>query len=121
VDWKTIEAAADAAVLGAFGEEVRHHPMTSSGTIDTTRPVQLFRAVLHTPHPAGTISLGNNLVTTFTSAEAALVVNRADYPSMVFKVKDKIKGMDLPGQPFWEIKTINDRFSSILILALNQV
>ena len=115
-----MEAAADAAVVGGFSELVRHAPMTSSGTVDTSRPAQEIRAVLHTPNPVGTINIGNGLTTTFAAAEAALVINRADYPTIVFKTKDKIRGLDLPGQPWWEVKNVNDRFSSIIILSLNQ-
>lgn len=120
MDWKKLEAATDLAVLGAFGELVRHSPLTSSGTVDSTRPLQDIRAVLHTPNPAGTINIGNGLTTTLSAAEAALVINRADYPGIVFKAKDKIRGLELPGQPWWEVKTVNDRYSSVIILALNQ-
>jgi hypothetical protein len=120
MDWKSIEAAADAAVIAAFGETVRHHPMTSSGAADATRPVADIRGILHTPAAAGAISLGSGIITTLSASEGALVVNRADYPTTVFKQKDKIRGLELPGQPWWEIKTVNDRFSSILVLVLNQ-
>lgn len=121
MDWRALEAATDLAVLGAFDELVRHSPMTSGGTVDSTRPLQDIRAVLHTPTPAGTISLGNNLVTTFTAAEGALVVNRADYPGIVFRARDRIRGLELPGSPWWEVKAVNDRFSGVIILTLNQV
>ncbi|MGE8103555.1 hypothetical protein ACQKP1_07660 [Allorhizobium sp. NPDC080224] len=120
MDWKKLEAATDLAVLGAFSELVRHAPMTSSGTIDSTRPAQDIQGVLHTPTPAGTINIGNGLTTTVSAAEAALVVNRADYPGIVFKAKDRIRGSELTGQPWWEVKTVNDRYSSVIILALNQ-
>lgn len=118
--WKSLEALNDRMVLGANDELVRHSPMTSSGTLDTSRPIQDIRAVLHTPNPAGTINIGNGLTTTLAAAEAALVVNRADYPSIVFKARDRFRGLELPGQPWWECKTVNDRFPSIVILALNQ-
>jgi hypothetical protein len=118
--WKHLEALSDRMVLGAYDELVRHAPMTSSGTSDSTRPIQDIRGVLHTPTPVGTISLGNNLVTTFAAAEAALVINRADYPNIVFRVRDRIRGLELPGVLWWEVKSINDRFSSVIILALNQ-
>lgn len=121
MNWKQLEAATDVAVLGAFSELVRHAPMTSGGTVDSTRPLQDIRAVLHTPTPAGTISLANNIVTTFAAAEGALVVNRANYPGIVFRARDRIRGLELPGQPWWEVKAVNDRFSGVIILTLNQV
>lgn len=120
MDWKQIEAAADAAVIGQFGELVRHSPMTSSGVADTTRPVAEIRGLLHTPAAAGAISLGAGMMTTLSASEGALVIERAKYPSTVFKAKDKIRGLELAGTPLWEVKSVNDRFSSIVVLVLNQ-
>ena len=120
MSWHELEAAADAAVIGGFSELVRHAPMTSSGTVDTTRPVADIKGVLHTPNPVGTINIGNGLTTTFAAAEGALVVQRADYPDRVFRARDKIRGLELPGLPWWEVKNVNDRYTSIVILALNQ-
>ena len=53
MDWKAMEAACDQAVFGAFGETVRHAPMTASGTVDTTRPALDIKGVLHTPAAVG--------------------------------------------------------------------
>nr|CAD6606406.1 hypothetical protein RKHAN_01866 [Rhizobium sp. Khangiran2] len=113
-----MEAAADAAVLGAFDESVRHLPQ-KNGTADPGRPVQNIRGVLHTPKPVGTINIGNGLTTTFTAAESELVLNRADLPTITFQVGDVIRGNDLPGTPLWEVKAVNSRYSSIITLALN--
>jgi len=118
-NWKALEALNDRMVLGVNDEEVRHLPQ-KSGTADPGRPVQNIRGVLHTPNPAGTINIGNGLTTTLSAAEAALVVNRVDYPAIVFRTGDVIRGNELLGTPLWEIKTVNDRYSSIIVLALNQ-
>ena len=119
MDWRALEAATDAVVLRAFGEEVRHLPQ-KNGTADPGRPVANIRGVLHTPTPEGTINLGNGLVTTMTAAEAAFVVERASYPTINFQKGDVIRGNDLPGTPLWEVKNVNGRFSSVIIVALNQ-
>lgn len=119
MDWKAIEAACDQAVFGAFDEDCRHLPQ-KNGTADPGRPVTNLRGVLHTPSPEGTINIGNGLTTTMAASESALVVQRSQYPGVVFKKLDIIRGNDLPGTPLWEVKNVNDRFSSIIILALNQ-
>jgi len=119
-NWKQLEAIGDRLVLGGNDELVRHAPMTSSGTVDSSRPIADIRGVLHTPNPAGTINIGNGLTTTLSAAEAALVVNRALYPTTIFKARDKIRGLELPGLPWWEGKTVNDRFSGIVVVALTQ-
>lgn len=118
-NWKALEALNDRMVLGANDEEVRHLPQ-KNGTADPSRPVQNIRGVLHTPNPAGTINIGNGLTTTLTAAEAALVVDRTAYSTIIFRTGDVIRGNELPGTPLWEIKTVNDRYSSIIVLALNQ-
>ena len=121
MNWKALEAATDKAVLSTFGELVRHAPMNPSGKPDTTRSTRDIRGVLHTPTPAGTINLANGIVTTISASESALAINRADYPDLVLKQRDRIRGLELPGQPWWEVKTVNDRFSGVIVVALNQV
>ena len=117
-NWKALEALNDRMVLGAYDELVRHSPMKNA-VADPSRPLADIRAVLHQPTPAGTVNLGGNFITTVSAAEGALVINRADYPDRVFRSGDKIRGLEMPGQPWWEVKTVNDRFSGILVLVLN--
>ena len=119
MDWRALEAATDSAVIGAFDEEVRHLPQ-KNGTADPGRPVTNIRGVLHTPSPEGTINIGAGVVTNMAASESALVVQRSAYPGVVFRKLDIIRGNDLSGTPLWEIKTVNDRYSSIVVLTLNQ-
>lgn len=119
VDWRILEAKADSTIGATFGEEVRHLPQ-KNGAADPGRPVTNLRGVLHTPSPEGTISIGAGIVTNMAAAEAALVVQRADMGTVEFSKGDVVRGNDLPGTPLWEIKTVNDRYSSIVVLTLNQ-
>ncbi len=119
MDWRALEAATDAAVIGAFDEEVRHLPQ-KNGTADPGRPVTNLRGVLHTPSPEGTINIGAGVVTNMAASEGALVVQRADLGAVIFRKGDVIRGNELAGTPLWEIKTVNDRYSSIIVLTLNQ-
>lgn len=119
VGWRALEAGVDRTIGAAFDEAVRHFPQ-KNGAVDTSRPIQDIRGILHTPSPEGTINIAAGMVTNLAAAEAALVVQRALYPTVVFKKLDKIRGNDLPGTPFWEVKNVNDRFSSIIVLTLNQ-
>lgn len=119
VDWRALEAKVDQKIGATFGEEVRHLPQ-ENGTTDPGRPIAVIRGVLHTPTPAGTINIGGGVVTSMSASEGALVVERALYPDVVFRPLDRIVGIDLPGNPQWEVRTVNDRFSSIIVLVLNQ-
>ena len=119
VNWRTLEAKADRTIGATFDEEVRHLPQ-KNGTADPGRPVTNLRGVLHTPSPEGTINIGAGVVTNMAASEGALVVQRADMGAVIFRPKDVIVGLDLDGSPKWEIKTVNDRYSSIIVLTLNQ-
>lgn len=119
VDWRVLESKVDKTIGATFGEEVRHQPM-KSGAVDDTRPVSNFKAVLHTPTPEGTIQIAGGIVSSANAAEAALVIQRADVPGVVFRKLDKIRGSELAGLPWWEVKAVNDRYTSIIILTLNQ-
>lgn len=119
VNWRTLEAKADQTIGATFGEEVRHLPQ-KNGTADPGRPVTNLRGVLHTPSPEGTINISAGVVTNMAASEAALVVQRAEYPTITFKKLDLIRGNDLPGTPLWEVKAVNDRYTSIVVLSLNQ-
>lgn len=120
VNWRIIEAKVDKTIGDTFGEEVRHFPYKKDGTVDSSRPITTIRGVLHTPSPEGTINIGESIVTNMAASEGALVVQRADMGAVIFRPKDVIQGIDLPGDPRWEIKTVNDRYSSIVVLTLNQ-
>lgn len=119
VNWRALEAACDAKVVGGYSELVRHSPM-KNGVADTTRTAREIRGLLHTPAAAGAITLGDGMMTTLAASEGAMVIERAKYPDVVFAAKDKIRALDLPGAPVWEIRIVNDRFSSIIVLVLTQ-
>lgn len=120
-NWRELEALTDRIVGDAFGEAVRHFPKTSNGATDGSRAIQDITGILHTPSPEGTINLGAGMVTTLAASESALVVERSRYPDVVFKAKDTIRSLDRSGSPVWEVKSIKARYSSIIILVLNQV
>ena len=119
VNWRALEAACDAKVVAGYSELVRHSPM-KNGVADPTRTAREIRGLLHTPAAAGAVSLGDGMMTTLAASEGALVVERAAYADVAFAVKDKIRALELPGTPAWEVRIINDRFSSIVVLVLTQ-
>lgn len=120
MDWRALEAATDAIVVRAFAEPVRHSPM-KNGTSDPTRPQQTIQAVVHHPNAEGSISLGNGMITTLSASGAALVIERAAYPDILIKTKDKVRASTVAGTFAWyEVKSVSDRFSSILVAELNE-
>lgn len=120
--WKSLESLTDKIVGQTFGEPVRHVPFKSDGSVDTTRPTTELMGVLHSPNADGTVSFGNGMISTISSSESALVLNRADYPTLVIRKKDKIRALsDTGAHIFYEVSRMSDRFSSILVVHLGQV
>lgn len=117
MDWKALEAMGDRIVIGAYAEAVVHRPL-KNGSSDPSRPQQSIKGVLHAPNADGTVSLGNGMITTIATTETALVINRADYPTIDIRQNDEFRATDMPGQPFYEVKRISDRFSSIIVVHL---
>ncbi|WP_412048644.1 hypothetical protein ACK6D9_11650 [Hoeflea sp. Naph1] len=124
MDWRAIEAATDAIVLRAFSESVRLSFM-KNGVTDPHRPLQDIMAVIHNPAPEGTISLGAGVITRVSAGNAALVIERAAYPDLFIPntptEKTRVRANDRDGTPWWEVKSVSDRFSSILVAELNEL
>lgn len=119
MDWAALEALTDKIVLPFFSENVRHSPMTTAGVSDPSRPQQIIRGVLHSPNADGTVSLGNGMITTIATTETALVIRRADYPTIDIRTTDKFRALDLPGTPLYDVSRISNRFPSIMVIHLN--
>ena len=120
MDWRALEAATDAVVVRAFSEPVRLS-FLKNGVADPARPLQDIQAVLHHPNAEGAISIGNGMITMVSASGAALVIERAAYPTVVLKTGDKVRASNATGLTVWyEVASVSDRFSSILVAELNE-
>lgn len=120
MDWRALEAATDAVVVRAFSEPVRLS-FLKNGTPDPARPARDIQAVVHHPNAEGSISIGNGIITTLSAAGSALVIERAAYPGIVLKAGDRVRASNVAGVLVWyEVKSVSDRFSSILVANLNE-
>lgn len=120
MDWRALEAAGDAIVVRAFSEPVRLS-FLKNGTIDPDRPAQNIEAVVHHPNAEGSVSLGGGMITMLSASGAALVIERAAYPGIILEAKDRVRASNATGVLVWyEVKSVSDRFSSILVAELNE-
>lgn len=120
MNWLALEAMTDRIIGNAFGEQVRHSPI-KNGVADSSRPLQDIRAILHHPSVDGAVSLGNGMVTTISASQHALVVDRSLYPGIVIKSGDRVRANARPSTPWFEVKSVSDRHSGVLIVTLNEM
>lgn len=115
-----IQAMTTAAVDGVMGESVRHYPL-ADGIQDQMRQTRIFTAVVRSA-PVDDQSFqggrsqqwGSRIASGAT--EAHIVPDDPVVPHL--RQHDKVRLMDRPGQPFFEILTITDRRSGRVILSL---
>jgi len=119
MDWRAIEQMTDLIIGNAFGESVRHSPI-KNGVADASRPLQDIKAILHHPSVDGAVSLGNGMITTISASQHALVIDRSLYPGIVIKSGDRVRANARSGTPWFEVKSVSDRHSGVLIITLNE-
>jgi hypothetical protein len=120
-NWHRLEQGLDRNIGRAFGEAVRFCPMTASGRADPVRLSQNISGVLHLPADDGIVNIGaghGEFSTTVAGCDAALVVQRSLFPDLVAREGDKIQAIEGPGTPWYKVSRVNNRYSSILVVAL---
>lgn len=115
-----IQAMTTAAVDGVMGESVRHYPL-ADGIQDQMRSTRIFMAVVRSEpvddrgfQGAGSRQMGARVAAGPTEAHVALAEPVVPH----LRQHDKVRLMDRPGKPFFEILTITDRRSGRVILSL---
>ncbi len=115
--WRKLERSLDSRVNRLFGETVRHSPQ-KSGKSDPSRVISDIRAVLHFGGD-DSFSAGTGLRARLNAGEAELVLNRADHPDLKILPGDLIRATDRQNEWF-EVKSISDRYSGLIVASLNQ-
>lgn len=118
VNWRKLEAMVDQKIGQSYGESVRLSFMKGQ-VADPAKPMIDIGAVLHVggddsraPGPTGTyrsrLSLG----------EAELFLDRSTYSGPVPKEGDKIRANDRDGKPWFEVASVSDRYSNLIVIKL---
>jgi hypothetical protein len=121
----SFRAARDAIVSGVdqrFAERIRLSPMKNEKA-DLDRPQVVIMAVLRTGDEKDgplDVSGGRSLHSRIAAGKAALYIDRTEHPDIVLRKKDKLRALDRPGEPVFEISTVDDRNHTRLIAGLNQ-
>lgn len=118
VNWRKLEAMVDQKIGQSYGESVRLSFMKGQ-VADTSRPMIEVTAVLHVggddshaPGSTGTyrsrLSLG----------EAELFLDRSIYTGPFPQEGDKVRANDRDGKPWFEVASVSDRYSNLIVLKL---
>lgn len=118
MDWRALEARVDGVMARSFGEKVRLSFMTA-GQQDPTRPPVEIRAVLHVGGDRTVpIGPGDNYRTKLSLGTAELLLDRSTYTGPIPKPCDKVRALDRAGEPWFEVASVSDRFSNLIIVNL---
>lgn len=118
MDWRSLEARVDSSMRAAYGETVRLTFM-KNGTTDPTRPQWLGRAILHTGGD-DSHAVGDGMRTRLSAGQAELFLDRGTYDGPMPIGQDVVRAMDRDGLPRWEVSGVSDRYSSLIVVSLNQ-
>lgn len=117
MDWRDLERGVDDIMRRSFGEQVRLSFM-ANGDVDPARPMLEIRAILAVAGDR-TVTLAGMQIP--VSAEPAqLFIDRNTYSGPAPKAGDHVRANDRTGQPWFEVRSVSDRYSNLLVLSLNQ-
>lgn len=119
--WRSLEAAVDRKVGRSFGEKV-YLKFNRNGVADSSRPAVTIDAVLHVGGD-DSLPLGSSVDrfrTRLSAGKAELFIDRSTYTGPLPAKKDDVRALDRSGQPWFEVVSISDRYSNLLVLSLGE-
>lgn len=114
--WRDLEARVDKVTGRAFGESVRLS-FLKNGTADPARPLIDTVAILHTGG-SDSFALGSGMRARLSAGQAELVIDRSTYTGSMPKAGDKVRANARAGMPWFEVSSVSDRYSNLLVLSL---
>lgn len=118
--WREREAALDARLAGAFGEEVLIS-FQKNGVPDPDREAVTVIAILYAqPAEADVIGSGQSSAARSRLAlgRARLTLHRASYTGPLPRAGDRVRASARDGQPWFEVALVSDRMSNLIMLDL---
>lgn len=115
-----LKSALTSAVDAIYAENIRHLPM-SDGFPDPNRNSEDIIAPLRTgERDSVSPSFGRQSGRAVSAAAGGgeLRIDRETYPDLILRKDDKIVALDRPGEPVFQIKSVDDRSHLRLICML---
>ncbi len=120
MDWRKLEAEADSITESAFGESVRLSFFINQ-VVDPDRPLVDIRAILHVGgDDSKPVQDGLKYRTRLTAGKGELFINRDTYSGPMPRQGDRVRANERVGMPFYEVASVSDRYSNLIVLELNQ-
>jgi hypothetical protein len=118
-DWRNLERKIDGIEARRWGETVRLSFFDRDGRSDPDRQQTEIRAILHV---AGDVAVqpGPGFNTRLATGTAELIIDRSTYAGPPIRTKDSVRAIERDGAPLFDVRTIGDRFSNLLVLSLGQ-
>lgn len=120
--FQAIQQQAISAVDAVMAEAVLVYPL-SKGMADTTRAHTELRCVLRVgnvrdQNVAG--DLGKAWSQRIALGKAEAHIDQSAYAGLDIRKGDKLRAVDRPGQPWFEVLTVNERAQGRTVLALGE-
>lgn len=121
MDWRALESGVDGIIGASFGEGVRLSFM-ANGRPDPSRLAIDVKAILHVEGDVSRTADGSGgYATRVAAGMGELVIDRSKYIGPPLRQGDKVRASDRAGAPWFEVATVHDRFSNIIVYALTQI
>lgn len=115
---RDIQGGVMASVDAVFAENIRASFMDARGMSDPARPQTEFKAVLRTG--ASKSSKVEGFTSSVRATGGTLHLDPAQAVGLVFRKNDKIRALDRPGEPLFQVIAVDDRGASRLVLHLGE-
>lgn len=112
------------AEVDAVMEETVQLYFLANGKSDPTRPNRTVEAPLRTgAEKTSSAAAGNGASwrMRIAAGKAELSIDMARYDGPQPQAGDKIRALDRPGQPYWQVANVDDRSHTRLVLELDQL
>lgn len=120
MDWRALEVAVDQTIGAAFGERVGLL-FLSKALQDPARPAIETSGILHVGgDDSKPISAGDQFRTRLALGSAELFLDRSTYVGPIPRKGDKVRALDRAGRPWFEVSTVSDRYSNLIVLTLGE-
>jgi hypothetical protein len=122
VNWRNLEAAVDQRIGRTFGESVRLS-FLKDGVVDPDRDKIDITATLATGgDDSATIGDGvSRYRSRLSLGQAELFIDRSSYDGPMPRTGDKVRANDRAGKPWFEVSSVSDRYSNLIVLSLGEV
>lgn len=117
-DWRALEAKVDRKIVSTFGESVRLS-FLKDGVVDPDRPLVDITAILRVGGD-DSFTLGSGFRTRLSAGTGELVIDRSAYTGSPTRTGDRVRANDREGRPWFEVYSVSDRYTNLLVLSLGE-